>query len=76
MSHCRMVGGDAMERAVLCATLSLQGVYYIAVSGVLYDIIRGVPFVGADSRGNPIFINPNSGTQFGAEGMIVGTLST
>ncbi len=55
--------------------LHVQGIYFIAVSGVLYDIIRGVPFIGADNKGNPMFINPSSGTQFGVEGLIVGGLS-
>ncbi len=53
----------------------MQGVYFIAVAGVLYDIIRGVPFIGADAKGNPVFINTSSGTQFGVEGVIIGALS-
>ena len=52
-----------------------QGIYFIAVSGVLYDIIRGVPFIGADGKGNPVFINTSSGTQYGIEGIIIGCLS-
>lgn len=54
----------------------MQGIYYIAVSGVLYDIIRGVPPFGYDSRTRRvIFIAQQSGTQYGVEGLIVGGLN-
>lgn len=51
------------------------GVYYISISGVLYDIIRGVPSVGVSSRGTPQIIHPQSGQQYGMEGLIIGFLN-
>lgn len=50
--------------------------YYISVSGVLYDIIRGVPFVGYDARTRrAVVVAPSSGMQYGLEGCIAGALN-
>lgn len=50
-----------------------QGIYYIAVSGVLYDIIRGVPPFGFDPvKKRMIFFAQSSGTQYVVEGLIIG----
>lgn len=57
-------------------TSLLQGVYFIAVSGILYDIIRGVPPFGFDSRTRRVmFVAQQAGTQYVAEGLIVGGLN-
>lgn len=50
------------------------GIYFISVSGVLYDVIRGVPWVGADNQGNPVFIS-GSGSQYVLEGLFIGVLN-
>jgi len=53
-----------------------QFIYYVAVSGVLYDIIRGVPPFGYDQRTRRvIFVAQQSGTQYGVEGLMVGGLN-
>jgi OST3 / OST6 family, transporter family len=49
-------------------------VYFISVSGFLYDIIRGVPMMGA-SGGRPELIAKQNGTQYVAEGMFIGILN-
>lgn len=53
--------------------ICLQAVYYISVSGVLYDIIRGVPPFGYDPRTKRmVVVAQQSGTQYGVEGLIIG----
>jgi hypothetical protein len=52
------------------------GVYLIAVSGVLFDIIRGVPMFGYDpATRRPIVWANQSNMQYGAEGAIIGFLN-
>jgi hypothetical protein len=63
--------------AFMLFVLFLQSIYYISVSGVLYDIIRGVPPFGYDQRTRrAIFIANQSGTQYGIEGLIIGALNS
>ncbi|RYG50852.1 hypothetical protein EON67_04525 [archaeon] len=51
----------------------VQGVYFIAVSGALYDVIRGVPPFGYDSRTRKVIVvSPSSGSQYAVEGFMVG----
>ena len=48
-------------------------IFWFSVSGGMYNIIRGVPFVGYDSRTrSTVLFMPGSG-QMGAEGFIMGT---
>jgi oligosaccharyltransferase complex subunit gamma len=48
-------------------------VFWFSVSGGMYNIIRGMPFLGVDRRTKqPIVFMPGSG-QVGAEGFIMGT---
>jgi hypothetical protein len=49
-------------------------VYFISVSGFLYDIIRGAPMMGV-SGGRPELIAKQNGTQYIAEGMFIGILN-
>lgn len=51
------------------------GIYFIAISGVLYDIIRGAPAFGVSSKGTPQVFHPQSGQQYGVEGLIIGFLN-
>ena len=54
----------------ICGSLC---VYWFSLSGGMYNIIRGTPFVGVDRRsGQPIIFMPGQG-QVGAEGFIMGT---
>jgi OST3 / OST6 family, transporter family len=48
------------------------GFYYIGVSGILYDIIRGVPFVGYDPKSKRTGLVAGGGSQYVLEGLIVG----
>lgn len=51
-------------------------VYFIAVSGTLYDIIRGVPPFGYDPKTKRLILfAQSSGTQYAAEGWIIGALN-
>jgi len=52
------------------------GVYFIAISGVLYDIIRGVPFAGVNRRGGIEVFSTQSGVQYGLEGIVIGFINT
>ena len=57
----------------LLASLSI---YFIAVAGVLYDIIRGVPWIGYDGRTRkPVIFSNQSGSQYGLEGALIGALN-
>jgi hypothetical protein len=52
------------------------GFFFVAVSGFLYDIIRGVPWIGWDSNTRrPQYVYPGSGFQYGIEGAMVGVLN-
>lgn len=53
---------------------SPQGIYFLSISGFVFDIIRNPPpFVC--QQGRCMFIHPQSGTQFVAEGFIIGGLT-
>jgi len=62
-----------LSNKTIWMTVSL-GIYFISVSGVLYDVIRGVPWAGVDGQGQPIFI-AGSGSQFIGEGLFIGALN-
>lgn len=51
-------------------------VYFIAISGVLYDIIRGVPFAGVNRKGGIEVFSTQSGMQYALEGIVVGAINT
>jgi len=47
-------------------------IYITCVSGVVYDVLQGVPFVSRDDKGNAvIFSSGGSRYQNGAEGLVV-----
>lgn len=41
-----------MVCGVTCTKVLIQIIYIICVSGVVYDVIHDVPFVGSDGKGN------------------------
>lgn len=50
--------------------------FFIAVSGVLYDIIRGVPWISLDpATRKPVVVIAQNGTQTVLEGLLVGALN-
>ncbi len=52
------------------------GVFFIAVSGVLYDIIRSVPWISVDpNTRKPVIVIAQNGTQTVLEGLLVGGLN-
>lgn len=51
-------------------------VYFIAISGVLYDIIRGVPFAGINRKGGIEVFSTQSGMQYALEGLVIGAINT
>lgn len=52
-------------------------IYFICISGVVYDIIHGVPMVGMNQKtGAPEIIHTGQRSQYGAEGFIMGFLIT
>ena len=65
------------QRQVLLWFLGGLSLYYIAVSGVLFDVIKGVPFAGGwDARTGRFFIMlPQAGSQSVAEGLLIGVLN-
>lgn len=46
--------------------------YAFCISGGMYNHIQGVPFSQPNHDGSMSFINPSSGTQYGAESWIIG----
>lgn len=51
-------------------------VFFISVSGVLYDIIRGVPWAGIDPQKRTVqWFSPQNGQQYIMEGLVIGTLN-
>ncbi|CAG9323704.1 unnamed protein product [Blepharisma stoltei] len=51
-------------------------VYFVCISGVVYDIIHGVPMVGSGQKGVPELIHSGQRSQYGAEGFLMGFLIT
>lgn len=51
-------------------------IYWFSVSGGMFNIIRGVPFVGYDHRKRTSMLFTSGQGQLGAEGFIMGTLYT
>jgi len=52
------------------------GVFFIAVSGVLFDIIRSVPWISVDPQTRkPVVVIAQNGTQTVLEGLLVGALN-
>jgi len=48
-------------------------VYFICISGVVYNIIHSVPMIGVNQRtGEPEMVHPGQRTQYGAEGFMMG----
>ena len=48
-------------------------IFWFSVSGGMYNIIRGVPFVGYDPRSKSAVVFTSGSGQMGAEGFIMGT---
>ena len=54
----------------------MQTIVFIAVSGVLFDIIRGVPWVGMNPQTRKVeWYTTQSGIQYGMEGFVIGCLN-
>jgi len=51
-------------------------IYFICLSGVIYDIIHGVPMVGQNQKGQIEIIHTGQRSQYMAEGFIMGFLIT
>ncbi|CAG9324447.1 unnamed protein product [Blepharisma stoltei] len=49
-------------------------IYFICISGFVYDIIHGVPMVGTNGKGEAEFIHSGQRSQYGAEGFMMGFL--
>lgn len=66
---------DACKRLPIALRVASQGIYFLSISGFVFDIIRNPPpFVCQQGRGC-MFIHPQSGTQFVVEGFIIGGLN-
>ena len=64
------------QRQVWIWVLGSVSIYFIAISGVLYDIIRGVPFAGANRKGGIEVFSTQSGMQYALEGLVIGAINT
>jgi hypothetical protein len=64
------IGNQTWLAMVVCF-----GLYFISISGTLYDIIRGVPMIGMSYAGKPEVFHSQSGNQYGMEGFIIGGLN-
>ena len=52
----------------------MQLIYITCVSGVVYDVIHDVPFVGADAKGEAVIFAGGNREQYGAEGLDISLL--
>eukprot|EP00753_Platysulcus_tardus_P016507 PLAT5782.1.p1 GENE.PLAT5782.1~~PLAT5782.1.p1 ORF type:complete len:346 (+),score=150.80 PLAT5782.1:143-1039(+) len=78
VAHWAIENGDTLaalrdNRALWMAVAFM--LYFLSVSGIMYDIIRGVGAFHVDQQGRIMLFHPSGNQQFAAEGLIIGGMN-